>query len=502
MDAGGNQQAESLRAALVSQMVAEGSLRDNRVAAAFLAVPRHAFVPMVPLAVAYADDVVLMKRDEAGVAISSVSQPSVVALMLEQAGIQPGHRVLEIGSGGYNAALLSELVGPEGTVTTIDIDPEVIERARHGLAAAGYQQVRVVLADGEFGSPESAPYDRIVVTVTAWDIAPAWVAQLATRGRIVVPLRFRGQTRSIALDLVDGRLESRSMKLCGFVCMQGAGASYERVVSLENDTVRLGFDTDQEILEPPADVLRQPSSQVWSGVGADREEALSDLNLWLAAALDQYCVLAADRSAVKKHRVSPTPRWGTSATVSDGTLAYLTSRPGKDRDTLELGAVAHGPAAEERAEHLVRQIQTFDAHHRHGPPPLLTIYPASAPHEAEQTPELDREAGRIVDPPTTSARAADGGVEPAGSPVGASGVDGEPATSVGAGWVDGEPATSVGAGRVEGEPGSSVGAGGVDGEPGTPVGAGEVDGERAGSSVRLRIERPHTRMIVSWPSSS
>ena len=94
--------------------------------------------------------------------------------------------------------------------------------------------------------PEGAPYDRIVVTVTAWDIAPAWIEQLAEHGRIVVPLRLRGQTRSVALDLVDGRLESRSTRLCGFVCMQGAGASYERVVLLEKDTVRLCFDTDQD----------------------------------------------------------------------------------------------------------------------------------------------------------------------------------------------------------------------------------------------------------------
>ncbi len=377
MDAQGNQFAESLRTALVGQMVAEGALRDERVAAAFQRVPRHEFVPLVPLEVAYADDVVLMKRDEDGVAISSVSQPSVVALMLEQAGIEPGHRVLEIGSGGYNAALLSELVWPGGVVTTIDIDPEVIERARQGLAATGYDEVRVALADGEFGLPESAPYDRIVVTVTAWDIAPAWIDQLAEHGRIVVPLRFRGQTRSVALDLVDGRLESRSTRLCGFVCMQGAGASYERAVLLEKDTVRLCFDTDQDIVEPPDDVLRQPATQIWSGVIVDREEPLADLNLWLATTLSQYCVLAADRSAIKKRRVSPTPRWGTSATIADNTLTYLTSRPGGTRHTVELGAIAHGPAAAQQAERMVGQVQTF---HTWGhPTPALTIHSAGAP---------------------------------------------------------------------------------------------------------------------------
>jgi protein-L-isoaspartate(D-aspartate) O-methyltransferase len=382
MDAQGNQYAGSLRTALVAQLVAEGALRDERVAAAFQRVPRHEFIPLVPLEVAYADDVVLMKRDEDGVAISSVSQPSVVALMLEQAGIEPGHRVLEIGSGGYNAALLSELVGPGGVVTTIDIDPEVIERARHGLAVTGYDEVRVALADGEFGSPRGAPYDRIVVTVTAWDIAPAWVEQLAEDGRIVVPLRFRGQTRSVALDLVDGRLESRSTRLCGFVCMQGAGASYERAVPLEKDTVQLCFDTDQEIVEPPDDVLRQPPTQLWSGVIADREEPLADLNLWLATTLSQYCVLAADPSALKKRRVSPTPRWGTSATVADDTLTYLTSRPGPTRHTIELGALAHGPSAAEQAERMVGQLQAFNTGGR--PTPALTIHPAGGPELATE----------------------------------------------------------------------------------------------------------------------
>ena len=194
--------AELLRTALVQQLVAAGTIRDDRVAAAFAAVPRHVFVPHAPLEVAYADDVVLMKHDEAGVVTSSVSQPSIVALMLQQAAIRPGHRVLEIGSGGYNAALMRELAGPRGAVTSVDIDPEVTDRARESLGEAGYGDVTVVQADGAFGVPERAPYDRIVVTVTAWDIASAWLRQLRPGGRIVVPLRMRGQTRSIAFDLV------------------------------------------------------------------------------------------------------------------------------------------------------------------------------------------------------------------------------------------------------------------------------------------------------------
>jgi protein-L-isoaspartate(D-aspartate) O-methyltransferase len=375
MSADDSRRTASLRAALTRHLVAEGSIRDERVAAAFRTVPRHLFVPHAPLDRAYADDVVLMKRNEAGIAISSVSQPSIVALMLEQAGIEPGDHVLEIGSGGYNAALLRELAGPKGSVTTVDIDPEVTDRARAGLVAAGYDDVRVVRADGEFGVPEDAPYDRIVVTVTAWDIAPAWVDQLRPGGRIVVPLRLRGQTRSIAFDRVDDHLESRSTTLCGFVCMQGAGANYERLVPIAGDDVYVTFDEDQEIEAHPYDgVLEQPRSRVWSGVVMHREEPLSDLSLWLAATLPGYCVLSAERSA---RTVAPTPQWGAAAVATQDSVAYLTSCPARRRPAsfVELGVNGHGPDALDLMDRMVDQLRIWDAHHRHGPGPSFQVYP-------------------------------------------------------------------------------------------------------------------------------
>jgi len=125
-----------------------------------------------------------------GVSISSVSAPWLQAMMLEQAQIRPGMRVLEVGSGGYNAALIAELVGACGEVTTVDIDSDVVDRARQCLAAAGYRQVNIVLADAEGGVPDHAPCDRVIVTAETWDIPPAWPGQLAEGGRLVVPLRF------------------------------------------------------------------------------------------------------------------------------------------------------------------------------------------------------------------------------------------------------------------------------------------------------------------------
>ncbi|MBB6570107.1 methyltransferase, FxLD system [Kribbella sandramycini] len=215
-----------LRADLVDHLQRTGAIRDERIAEAFRVVPRHLFLPQMPLTAAYADDVVLMKRDDAGVPISSVSQPSMIALMLDQAAVRPGDHILEIGSGGYNAALLTELTGPTGSVTTVDIDPDVTTRARAALTRAGYPNVHVVQADAEYGVPQHAPYDRVVVTVTAWDIPPAWVDQLRPTGRIVVPLRLGGETRSIAFDDHHGHLESHSSILCGFVDIQGQGAHH------------------------------------------------------------------------------------------------------------------------------------------------------------------------------------------------------------------------------------------------------------------------------------
>jgi hypothetical protein len=128
--------AQSLRQSLVKELLAAGSITSPEVEAAFRAVPRHLFAPEAALEQAYADDIVRTKRDEHGVTVSSVSAPWLQAVMLEQAQIRPGMRCLEIGFGGFNAALMAELVGPDGEVTTVDIDGDVTDRARRFLDRA------------------------------------------------------------------------------------------------------------------------------------------------------------------------------------------------------------------------------------------------------------------------------------------------------------------------------------------------------------------------------
>ncbi|MGI8311734.1 methyltransferase, FxLD system [Saccharopolyspora hattusasensis] len=307
------------------------------------------FAPEVSLEAAYALDVVRTKFDKHGSAISSVSAPHIQAMMLEQAQVTRGMRVLEIGSGGYHAALLAELVGPAGEVTTIDVDPDIVARATRFLTAAGYGQVAVVLADAEHGVLDRAPYDRVIVAVGAWDIPSAWTDQLAENGRLVVPLRLRGLTRSVALDRADGdgHWASVDHQMCGFVSMQGAGARDEHVVALHDD-VCLRIEDDLRVdIEGLRRSLLESAVQRWSGVEVANAEPFDGLHLWLATAISGFGRLAAEQVAVDNGLVDRMARWNTPAAIDGASFAYLaTLRPNTDNTRHEFGVRARGPDAE------------------------------------------------------------------------------------------------------------------------------------------------------------
>lgn len=170
---GRDEVATRLRHKLVDEIVSSGLARAPGVDEALRTVPRHRFVPGASLEDAYANSTVSIKQDGDGISISCASQPAVVAVMLDQLQPQPGDRVLEIGAGtGYNAALLACLTGPDGHVTTIDVDEDLVLAARTHLDEAAVPNVSVVLGDGALGYAADAPYDRIVATVGAHGIPP------------------------------------------------------------------------------------------------------------------------------------------------------------------------------------------------------------------------------------------------------------------------------------------------------------------------------------------
>jgi protein-L-isoaspartate(D-aspartate) O-methyltransferase len=376
-----DERAAAMREALVGQLRGQGSIQTDRVAEAFRRVPRHLFAPGVPLEEAYANDVVRTKRDEDGITLSSVSAPWLQAMMLEYAELQPGMRCLEIGSGGYNAALMAELVGPSGRVTTVDIDPEVTERARACLTRAGYDDVNVVLADAEHGVPDGAPYDRIILTVGVWDIPPAWTEQLTEDGRIVVPLRMRGLSRSVAFDREGDHLVSRAHEMAGFVAVQGAGAHPEQLVLLHGDDVGLRFDEAQPVdADRLRAALRQPRVEAWTGVFFDATEPFDVLFLWLATCLPRFCLLSRQATDTARALVDPASPLGTPTLLSDDSFAYLAFRNAGE-DSYEFGVYAHGPDATQLAGQMNNQIQTWDRDHSHGAPAQIFVYPAGTPDE-------------------------------------------------------------------------------------------------------------------------
>ncbi|MER5767088.1 methyltransferase domain-containing protein [Streptomyces sp. NPDC001985] len=256
------------RAAMVRLIVADGGLTDPAWRLAFEEVPRHLFVPYYfvnraggherlwredpdParrerwLRGAY-DDGPLATRVRDGELISSSSQPSLMARMLDALRVRHGDRVLEIGAGtGYNAALLSHRLGDD-RITTIDMETEITDSARAHLALAGFRPT-VVTGDGARGCRERAPFDRIIATCTLPYIPYDWLAQCRPDALILAPL----STGLIALRVRDGEggggpsAEGRFLRTSAyFVPLRGGDAVPERAGGtpsrgvLENDLFR------------------------------------------------------------------------------------------------------------------------------------------------------------------------------------------------------------------------------------------------------------------------
>lgn len=200
---------EIFRQQMVSSQLRARGITDERVLAAMSRVPRQEFAPLHYRGQAYEDHPLPIGEGQ------TISQPYIVALMLEALELSPEDRVLEVGTGsGYVTALLAEMAAD---VVSMERHPSLADSARRLLAAMEYGNIRVVDGDGTLGYPEAAPYDAILVSAAAMDVPPALIKQLAEGGRMIIPVGAHDAQQLRLIRIRSGQLTTQLRELCRFV---------------------------------------------------------------------------------------------------------------------------------------------------------------------------------------------------------------------------------------------------------------------------------------------
>jgi protein-L-isoaspartate(D-aspartate) O-methyltransferase len=199
---------------MVSEQLRGRGIRDERLLAAMGKVPRERFIAPEYAREAYADSPLPIGEGQ------TVSQPYMVAAMVEALEVHSSDRVLEVGTGtGYEAAVLADLAAE---VWTIERHAELADQARQILLQLGYENVHVICGDGSLGLPEQAPFDKIVVAAGAPQAPPSLLAQLADGGTLVVPVGNRVDQQLQVMRKVAGEIITTRHVLCCFVPLVGA----------------------------------------------------------------------------------------------------------------------------------------------------------------------------------------------------------------------------------------------------------------------------------------
>ena len=199
----------NLRTEMVEAQLRSRGIRDPRVLDAMARVPRHEFTPEPYRSQAYEDHPLPIAEEQ------TISQPYIVAIMLEALVLQPSDKVLEIGTGsGYVTALLAELAAH---VVSIERHASLGAEARQLLSSMGYQNVRIITGDGSAGFAECAPYDKIIVSAAAPQLPQALVNQLAEGGRMIVPVGREDAQQLQLIEMRDGQPHTIFREMCRFV---------------------------------------------------------------------------------------------------------------------------------------------------------------------------------------------------------------------------------------------------------------------------------------------
>ena|ERR1700722_12007420 len=198
-----------LRLRMIETQLRERGITDERVLGAMNRIPRHEFTPETFRHQAYADHPVPIGEGQ------TLSQPFIVALMLQALALKPNEKVLEVGTGsGYVTALLAELTAQ---VVSLERHSALADDAREVLDRLRYSNIKVIAADGHQGFAESAPYDAIIVSAAASTVPPPLLVQLAEHGRMIIPVGPADSQQLQLIQMQNGQPQTTWREMCRFV---------------------------------------------------------------------------------------------------------------------------------------------------------------------------------------------------------------------------------------------------------------------------------------------
>lgn len=201
------------RERMVYEQLIPRGISDKLVISAFLNVPRHEFIPMEHWNIAYGDHPLPIGNGQ------TISQPYMVALMTQCLELKGGEKILEVGAGsGYQAAILSKIAG---TVITIERIESLALKCEKKMKDLGYNNIKVYTGDGTLGFKDEAPYDGIIVTAASPFVPEAYIEQLKTEGKIVIPVGDRFSQVLTVLTKKDSEVDVNEVCGCVFVPLIG-----------------------------------------------------------------------------------------------------------------------------------------------------------------------------------------------------------------------------------------------------------------------------------------
>ncbi len=353
---------ETLRTAMVDQLVASGTITAPAVLNAFRSVSRHAFAPGASLEAAYQDAAVPYEYCAPGVCLGPLPPPSALATLLEAGEVEPGMRVLEIGSGGYAAALLAHLAGASGQVVSVRLGTPRAKTDPPGIGGATASARRF------------ASYDRIIVTAGTDEVPHEWVKALTPDGRLVMPLQVCARQQRIIAFTRDGDLLRSSSVIRIPSATFGAGPTRPYAIRLDEDGSVLEFDDGAP--EDAAELARLLSSSVVpepTGVSVGALEPYADLVLYLCVTHPYLAHL----SLTRRLGGLPAPR---------SEIPVFADRHGSIALNFEFVACGLGPNGARAALLLAARITRWDTRLRGQDPEIIVspigFVPSGFEHEA------------------------------------------------------------------------------------------------------------------------